>query len=79
MSRKHGRIGDSFLTKDCGLGHESAGIVVQTGANVQHLNIGEYLSRLSPLLTCDRRPCCTGVWHPMLKAILRSLPHRRLQ
>ena len=37
---KHGNIGDSVITKDCGLGHESAGIVVKTGSNVKSLQIG---------------------------------------
>lgn len=37
---KHGNIGDSTITQPCGLGHESAGIVVKTGSNVQRLKIG---------------------------------------
>lgn len=37
---KHGNIGDSKVTTDLGLGHESAGVVIKTGANVKHLSVG---------------------------------------
>ncbi len=37
---KHGNIGPSVITKDCGLGHESAGIVIKVGSNVTTFNIG---------------------------------------
>lgn len=37
---KHGNIGDSVITKDCGLGHESAGIIVKTGGKVKSLQVG---------------------------------------
>ena len=37
---KHGNIGDSVITKDYGLGHESAGIVVKIGSNVTSTQVG---------------------------------------
>ena len=37
---KHGNIGDSVITKDCGLGHESSGIVVKVGNSVQRIQVG---------------------------------------
>ena len=37
---KHGSIGESVITKDCGLGHESSGIVVKVGKNVKTFGIG---------------------------------------
>ena len=40
---KSGKIGPSIITQGCGLGHESAGIVVKTGSNVQRLKIGTCL------------------------------------
>lgn len=38
---KHGNIGDSVITKDCGLGHESAGVVVKVGTNVTSKKVGK--------------------------------------
>ena len=38
---KHGNIGDSVITKDCGLGHESSGIVIKIGSNVKTFDIGK--------------------------------------
>lgn len=46
---KHGRIGDLVFDGDCILGHEGAGMVVKTGANVKHLQIGT--GPQPPLLT----------------------------
>ena len=37
---KHGRIGDSIVDTELGLGHESAGVVIKTGSNVKSLKIG---------------------------------------
>jgi D-xylulose reductase len=37
----HGRIGDFIVNEPMILGHESSGTVVETGANVQHLKIGD--------------------------------------
>lgn len=38
---KHGNIGDSVICGDQGLGHESAGVVVKTGADVRNLSVGK--------------------------------------
>ena len=40
---KEGKIGDSVITQDCGLGHESAGIVIKTGSDVEGLKIGMFI------------------------------------
>lgn len=37
---KHGNIGDSVIKHDCGLGHESAGVIIKTGSNVKGLSVG---------------------------------------
>lgn len=39
---KTGGIGDSIIRHDIGLGHESAGTVIKTGANVKRLKPGQY-------------------------------------
>lgn len=44
---KHGNIGDSIVTKDLGLGHESAGVVVKAGDDVTGFKVGTFPS--SPL------------------------------
>lgn len=43
---KEGKIGTSIITQDCGLGHESAGMVVKVGEGVDSPCVGE----LSPIL-----------------------------
>lgn len=40
---KHGNIGGSVITKDCGLGHESSGVVIKVGENVKTFSIGRSL------------------------------------
>ena len=39
---KHGNIGDSVITRDNILGHESAGIVVKTGSDVKKTKVGTH-------------------------------------
>lgn len=38
---KEGAIGSSVIKQDLGLGHESAGEIIKTGANVKGLKIGK--------------------------------------
>lgn len=38
---KEGRIGSSVIEQDCGLGHESAGVVIETGKEVKGVEVGE--------------------------------------
>ncbi len=40
---KHGRIGDFVLTAPMVLGHESSGIVLETGPEVKHLKKGNLI------------------------------------
>ena len=47
---KAGNIGDSVITKDCGLGHESAGVVVGVGRDVTGFQVGMSLQQASVLL-----------------------------
>ncbi|QIX02293.1 hypothetical protein AMS68_007810 [Peltaster fructicola] len=65
---KDGHIGDSFLTENCGLGHESAGIVIGTGANVQHLSIDVVFFSAPPIDGTLRR------YHVHPAAWLHKLP-----
>ena len=37
---KEGKIGDSVIQHDCGLGHESAGVVIKKGNDVKGLKLG---------------------------------------
>lgn len=39
-----------MIKHDCGLGHESAGIVIKTGRDVKGLKIGMFRSRLLSLI-----------------------------
>ena len=38
---KHGNIGDSVVTKELGLGHESSGVIIKTGSEVKTLKAGK--------------------------------------
>lgn len=42
---KEGRIGSSVIEGDCGLGHESAGVVAKIGREVKGLEVGMFLRR----------------------------------
>jgi len=48
---KSGRIGDCCVTHDLILGHESAGQVVEVGANVKDLVVGDRVS-IEPGVSC---------------------------
>lgn len=39
---KDGRIGDSVIEHECGLGHESAGVIIQIGDSVTNVKIGKF-------------------------------------
>ena len=39
---KEGHIGSSTITQSCGLGHESAGIVIKTGSDVKSIKVGTF-------------------------------------
>jgi hypothetical protein len=60
---KHGNIGDSVITKDCGLGHESSGIVVKVGKNVKTFDIGMLIVQLAFIMALfietELRTCST--------------------
>lgn len=52
---KEGKIGSSIIDRECGLGHESAGIVIKTGDNVKGLKIGKDSQIALPLLLLQAR------------------------
>lgn len=59
---KHGHIGDMVVVGENGLGHESAGVVIKTGANVEKFKPGEFcVSNYQATLYSyqDRRPRCS--------------------
>ncbi|TKX18780.1 L-arabinitol 4-dehydrogenase-4 [Elsinoe australis] len=73
---KHGNIGDSTITKDCGLGHESSGVVVKTGADVQHLKIGDKVA-IECGVPCSKPTCSacrTGRYNGCPNMIFYSSP-----
>ena len=53
----HGRIGDFVVDFPFILGHECAGIVVEKGENVKHLEIGDKVA-LEPGVTCGTCEMC---------------------
>ncbi|GHU10184.1 putative zinc-type alcohol dehydrogenase-like protein YdjJ [Spirochaetia bacterium] len=52
-----GRIGDFIVTPPFVLGHESGGVVVETGADVKHLKAGDRVA-LEPGKTCGHCEFC---------------------
>lgn len=42
---KEGRIGDSVIDRECGLGHESAGVVIAVGKDVKGFDIGMFYAQ----------------------------------
>ncbi|KAL4876320.1 chaperonin 10-like protein [Aspergillus karnatakaensis] len=53
----HGRNGDFVVREPYCLGHESSGIVTETGPNVQHLKVGDRVA-LEVGLPCRKCPLC---------------------
>lgn len=80
---KSGRIGDCCVTHDLILGHESAGQVVEVGANVKDFIVGDRVS-IEPGVSCwecdfclrGRYNLCPKVQYVCLKSTRRSLIHR---
>jgi L-iditol 2-dehydrogenase len=54
---KHGRIGDVCVTHDLILGHESAGQIIQVGANVRNFAVGDRVS-IEPGISCWECDMC---------------------
>ncbi|OJJ02063.1 hypothetical protein ASPVEDRAFT_83583 [Aspergillus versicolor CBS 583.65] len=60
---QRGRIGDYKLTGPMVLGHESSGVVVETGAQVSHLKVGDRVA-MEPGVPCRRCEYCRkGSYH----------------
>nr|POF11523.1 l-arabinitol 4-dehydrogenase [Quercus suber] len=53
---KEGGIGDSVISHDCGLGHESAGIVIKTGSAVKDFEVGDRVA-LECGVPCSKPTC----------------------
>lgn len=73
---KHGNIGSSIITTDCGLGHESAGIVIKTGPAVKNFKVGDRVA-LECGIPCSKptcRACRTGQYHGCPEIIFYSSP-----
>ena len=56
---EHGKIGDFVVEGDFILGHECAGVVVETGPDVKTLKIGDKVA-LEPGQTCGQCAFCKG-------------------
>ncbi len=54
---EHGRIGDFIVETPFVLGHEAGGTVVEAGANVTHLKVGDKVA-LEPGKTCGKCEFC---------------------
>ncbi|KAK5136419.1 hypothetical protein LTR08_003064 [Meristemomyces frigidus] len=73
---KSGKIGPSIITQGLGLGHESAGIIVKTGSNVERLKIGDRVA-LECGIPCSKptcEPCRTGRYNACPEIIFYSSP-----
>lgn len=49
----HGGVGTNFITEPLVLGHESAGTVVQVGANVKNIVVGDRVA-IEPTVFCRK-------------------------
>ncbi|KAE8358129.1 alcohol dehydrogenase [Aspergillus caelatus] len=71
---QRGRIGDYKLTGPMVLGHESSGIVVETGSKVSHLKAGDRVA-LEPGVPCRRCEFCRkGSYHLCSDMIFAATP-----
>ncbi|KAF7186563.1 L-arabinitol 4-dehydrogenase [Pseudocercospora fuligena] len=75
---KEGKIGSSIITQDCGLGHESAGEIIQIGSEVKDLKVGKFRSlfilyRLSLLYRTFHIHTSSTTAHFVLSLTLASL------
>ncbi|GAD92227.1 D-xylulose reductase A [Paecilomyces variotii No. 5] len=71
---QRGRIGDYKLTGPMVLGHESSGIVVETGSKVTHLNPGDKVA-MEPGVPCRRcEHCRKGSYHLCGDMIFAATP-----
>ncbi|KAL2832362.1 chaperonin 10-like protein [Aspergillus pseudoustus] len=73
---KHGRIGPMIVTGDNGLGHESAGVVLQVGEAVTRFKPGDRVAMECGVpcskATCDF--CRTGKYHACPDVVFYSTP-----
>ncbi|KAF2162060.1 hypothetical protein M409DRAFT_69295 [Zasmidium cellare ATCC 36951] len=73
---KEGRIGDSVIQGECGLGHESAGVVVGLGEGVEGFEVGDRVA-LECGIPCSKptcEPCRTGRYNACPSIIFYSSP-----
>lgn len=49
----HGGVGTNFITEPLVLGHESAGTVIQVGANVKNILVGDRVA-IEPTVFCRK-------------------------
>ena len=59
----HGRIGDFVLKDPMVLGHEGAGTVVEVGANVTHLNVGDRVCMEPGIPNMSSRATKLGIYN----------------
>ncbi|KAL7422725.1 hypothetical protein Q5752_002017 [Cryptotrichosporon argae] len=74
---KHGHIGPTMIVRDeCGAGHESAGEVIEIGAGVTHLQVGDRVAIEAGvpcgLASCDA--CRTGRYNACPAVVFFSTP-----
>ncbi|KXT13732.1 hypothetical protein AC579_10069 [Pseudocercospora musae] len=73
---KEGKIGSSIITQECGLGHESAGEIIQIGSEVKDLKVGDRVA-LECGIPCSKPSCTacrTGQYHGCPEIIFFSSP-----
>jgi L-iditol 2-dehydrogenase len=71
---EHGRIGDYVVDYPLVLGHESAGEVVETGSEVEGIDIGDRVA-LEPGVPCRRCPHCRrGDYHLCEDVVFMATP-----
>ncbi|KAK4505890.1 hypothetical protein PRZ48_003855 [Zasmidium cellare] len=73
---KEGAIGDSVIEGECGLGHESAGVVVGLGEGAKGVEIGDRVA-LECGIPCSQpscEPCRTGRYNACPRIVFFSSP-----
>ena len=69
-----GRIGRYIVEKPLVLGHECAGEIVEVGANVQHLAVGDPVA-VQPGIPCRRCSYCkTGRYNLCAEVVFMATP-----
>ena len=72
---KDGRIGDWRILQPHVLGHEFAGVVVELGPNVDHVEVGDHIA-VEPIIPCEACDACRrGIYNVCPNIRFTGSPH----